>query len=250
MGFVAIQYLQQRRHSRYSIASRVNGRWIDHHEDAGAFILLQKDSGKGGSERIERAEMTHASEFKSQGGLNLIRGAFNRFFFNHSCEYTMPSQCSKKNPQIPNPMHAGQPLLVVFLFLGLDGGQGDTVQITLAALGDAAASLLLVLLEHADLLEGLHDLAVDGAAGVDVVRGPRAAVLGRAVHLAQAADADRLAEVDVAGDGGGAHVEPVDGLRGHLLGGAGLDGVDPAWEGKDVVSEGGCEREEGCYAMI
>lgn len=58
----------------------------------------------------------------------------------------------------------------------------------------------------------------------------RAAVAGAAVDLAQTADTDGLAEVDVAGDGGGAHVEPVDGLGGELLGGTGLDGVDPTWE--------------------
>lgn len=121
------------------------------------------------------------------------------------------------------------PLLVilVILLVGLGGGLGDTVQVTLASLGDAAAALLLVLLEDADLLEGLEDLAVDGARGVDVARGPVAAVLGRAVRPAEAADTDRLAQVDVARDRGGARVEPVDVLGRELLGGAGLDGVNP-----------------------
>ena len=41
-----------------------------------------------------------------------------------------------------------------------------------------------------------------------MVRGSRAAVLGAAVDFAHAADADGLAHVDVAGDGGGADVEP------------------------------------------
>lgn len=97
-------------------------------------------------------------------------------------------------------------LLLVFLLL--DSRPGNAVQVTLAALGDAATALLLVDLDNTDLLEGLQDLAVDLAGGVDVVRGPRAAVLGRAVHLAEATDTDGLAEVDVAGDGGGADVEP------------------------------------------
>jgi hypothetical protein len=48
------------------------------------------------------------------------------------------------------------------------------------------------------------------------------------VHLAEAADADGLAEVDVAGDGGGTDVVPVNVLGRKLLGDAGLDGVDPA----------------------
>lgn len=59
--------------------------------------------------------------------------------------------------------------------------------------------------------------------------GAGAAVLGGAVDLAQAADTDGLAEVNVAGDRGGADVEPVNVLGGQLLGGAGLDGVDPTW---------------------
>lgn len=104
-----------------------------------------------------------------------------------------------------------------------------TVQITLAGLGDATASLVLVLLEDANLLQGLHDLAVDGAGGVDVLGGARATVLGGTVDLAETADTNGLAEVDVAGDGGSAHVEPVGVLGGHLLGGTGLDGVNPTW---------------------
>lgn len=64
-----------------------------------------------------------------------------------------------------------------------------------------------------------------------MLRGARAPVLGGAVDLPQAADTNGLAEVDVARDGGGAHVEPVDVLGGKLLGGAGLDQLNPscAW---------------------
>jgi hypothetical protein len=69
-------------------------------------------------------------------------------------------------------------LLVILLLLSLEGGLGNTVQITLAGLCDAAATLVLVDLYDTDLLEGLEDLAVDGAGGIDVVRGARAAVLG------------------------------------------------------------------------
>ena len=71
--------------------------------------------------------------------------------------------------------------LLVILLLGLEGGLGNTVQITLARLCDAATTLVLVDLYDADLLEGLEDLAVDGAGGVNVVRGARAAVLGGTV---------------------------------------------------------------------
>ena len=73
-----------------------------------------------------------------------------------------------------------QHLLVILLLLGLKGGLGDTVQITLASLGDAASTLVLVVLNDTDLLKGLEDLAVDGARGVNVVRGARATVLGGA----------------------------------------------------------------------
>lgn len=65
-----------------------------------------------------------------------------------------------------------------------------------------------------------------------MVAGADAAVLGRAVDLAEAADTDGLAEVDVAGDGGGAHVEPVNVLGRELLGGTGLDDVDPTGNGQ------------------
>ncbi len=116
-----------------------------------------------------------------------------------------------------------------------------TVKITLTLLGDAAAALLLIALEDLDLLKGLHDLAIDAAAGLNVVGRARAAVLGAAVHPAETANTDGLAHVDVAGDGGGADVEPVDVLGGHLLGGAGLDGIDPTCT--DAVSEVICSFE-------
>jgi len=102
-----------------------------------------------------------------------------------------------------------------------------TVQITLSGLGNSATSLILVTLKDTDLLKRLHDLAVDRAGGIDVVGWAGATVAGGAVDLAKTADTDGLAEVDVAGDGGGAHVEPVDGLRWELLGWAGLHRVNP-----------------------
>jgi hypothetical protein len=83
-----------------------------------------------------------------------------------------------------------------------------TVQVTLALLGDPAATLLLVLLEDLDRLESLHDLPVDAAAGINVLRGPGATVLGGAVGFPQATDTDGLAHVDMASDGRGTDVEP------------------------------------------
>jgi hypothetical protein len=60
-----------------------------------------------------------------------------------------------------------------------------------------------------------------------VVGWARATVAGGAVDLAKTANTDGLAEVDVAGNGRGANVVPVDRLRWELLGGAGLDRVNP-----------------------
>ena len=99
-------------------------------------------------------------------------------------------------------------VVLILLLLSLDGGLGDTVQITLAGLGDAAATLVVVVLENTDLGEGLADLAVDGAGGVNVVGRARATVLGATVDLAETADTDSLAHVDVAGDSGGTAVVP------------------------------------------
>ena len=128
-------------------------------------------------------------------------------------------------------------LLVILLLLGLEGGLGNTVQVTLAGLCDAAATLVLVDLNDADLLERLEDLAVDGAGGVNVVGGAGTAVLGGTaiismlcrlwwccsrgcapVDLAETANTDGLAHVDVTGDGGSADVEPVDVLGRQLVG--------------------------------
>ena len=55
----------------------------------------------------------------------------------------------------------------------------------------------------------IEGLAVDGAGGIDVVSGTGATVLGGTVNLAEAANTDGLAHVDVAGDGGSADVEPL-----------------------------------------
>jgi len=117
--------------------------------------------------------------------------------------------------------------LLVILLLLLQGGLGNTVQITLAGLGDAAATLVLIDLKDTDLLEGLADLAVDGAGGVNVTAGAGTAVLGGTVDLAQTADTDGLAHVDVTGNGSSADVVPVNVLGRKLLGGTGLDGIDP-----------------------
>jgi hypothetical protein len=47
----------------------------------------------------------------------------------------------------------------------------------LSTLCDPSSALILILLEHANLLKCLHNLAINAAGGVDVVRGAGAAVL-------------------------------------------------------------------------
>ena len=65
------------------------------------------------------------------------------------------------------------------------------------------------MLNDANLLQGLEDLAVDGAAGIDVPGGTNTAVLGGTMSPAETANTDGLAEVDVTGDSSGTDVEPV-----------------------------------------
>lgn len=102
-----------------------------------------------------------------------------------------------------------------------------TVQISLSALGNSSASLLLVLLKNTDLLQSLEDLSVNRSGSIYVVGWAGTTVAGGTVNLAQTADTDSLAEVHMSGDGSGTNVEPVDGLRWELLGGASLDGINP-----------------------
>lgn len=64
------------------------------------------------------------------------------------------------------------------------------------------------MLEHTNLLQRLHHLPIDAAAGIDVVRRPRAAVLLAAVRFPQPAYPDRLAQVHVSCHGRRARVEP------------------------------------------
>ena len=61
---------------------------------------------------------------------------------------------------------------------------------------------VLVSLQDVDLLQGLEDLAGNGAGRLDVVGGAGTAVLGTTVELLQGTDTDTATEVDVAGDGG------------------------------------------------
>lgn len=54
------------------------------------------------------------------------------------------------------------------------------------------------------------------------------------MDFGETADTDGFAEVDVAGYGGGADVEPVLGLWGEFIAVRGLYGVDPACDGVSI----------------
>ena len=70
-----------------------------------------------------------------------------------------------------------------------------------------------------------------------------ATVAGGAVDFAKTTDADGFAEVDVACDGSGADVEPIDGLGREFLSTAGLDGINPAWRNRISMRQG--QKTEG-----
>jgi len=93
--------------------------------------------------------------------------------------------------------HFSKRLLVILVIGLLHSSHRNPVQISGARLRDSPAALARVLividlLDNAQLLERLNGFAVDGAGGIDVVVGARAAVLGAAMHLAEAADTDGL----------------------------------------------------------
>jgi hypothetical protein len=69
-------------------------------------------------------------------------------------------------------------ILLISFFFRFQNCCRLTVQIPLSALCDTSTSLVLILLENTDLLKSLHDLTVNAAAGIDVVRWAGATVLG------------------------------------------------------------------------
>ena len=119
-------------------------------------------------------------------------------------------------------------VLLVLIIILLHRLRRNPVQIPLASLTDAPPAPLFILLQDADLFQTLHDLAVDTPTRVDVMTGPRAAVLGAAVDFAQTAHAHRFAQVDVSRHRGGADVVPIYALRGQFFGRRCFHRVDPA----------------------
>lgn len=140
----------------------------------------------------------------------------------------------------------------------LDGdAAGDQVHVLLPGGGDAAAALgAVVLLHEADRLELLHDVADEAPARLLEVLGLDAAGLVAAAELdAQLADAEALADVDLAGDGRGADVVPVAVEGRQLLEARRLDDVDPVGDlelwGFGIWGRGGGEmrrRRRWCSA--
>jgi len=58
---------------------------------------------------------------------------------------------------------------LLLILVSLDGRHCDTVQIPLSRLSDSPATLILVSFQHTDLLQSLHYLPVNAAAGINVV---------------------------------------------------------------------------------
>lgn len=126
-----------------------------------------------------------------------------------------------------------------------------------------------ILFQDIDLLKGLEDLALDRAAGVDVVAGAGTAVNTATVELSEGTNTNAGAKVDVAGNRGykkrvskggirGANgcqvlltsvdVEPVRVIGSKLFVGASLDNVDPLGDLKlaSALEIGGVGLDEFC----
>jgi hypothetical protein len=106
---------------------------------------------------------------------------------------------------------------------------------------------LLVLLQDTNLLQGLEDLAVDGARGIDVVGWARTTVDSTTVNLVQGTDTNALADVDVTGNRGGTDKVPIGIIRSQFLVGTGLDNIDPLgdFELTGTLKIGGVGLDEG-----
>lgn len=85
------------------------------------------------------------------------------------------------------------------------------------------------MLKDTNLLEGLHNLTVNGTTGIGVVRWTGTTVAGRSMDLSETSNTDSFAKVDVTGNGSGANVKPINGLRWELLCWTSLDGINPTW---------------------
>jgi hypothetical protein len=147
-------------------------------------------------------------------------------------------------------------ILLVLLVL-LETGLGDSVQVTLTALGHPTASLVFVLLYNANLLESLQHFAINRAWSILVVIGTRSAVLGCAVDFSEPANADGLAKIYVTlvlvsktrmhgcfiwqwhntySYGSGADIEPVGILGRKFPRVAGFDGIDPGGDWQSALT--------------
>jgi hypothetical protein len=133
------------------------------------------------------------------------------------------------------------------LFVLLNESHGDTVKITTTVLRDSATTLG-ILFQNIDLLKGLEDLALDRAAGVDVVAGAGTAVNTATVELSEGTNTNAGAKVDVAGNRGSVDVEPVRVIGSKLFVGASLDNVDPLGDLKlaSALEIGGVGLDEFC----
>jgi len=103
----------------------------------------------------------------------------------------------------------------------------DAVEITLAARGDAATTLR-ILLHDANGFELLEHGTGDRARANLVVVAASPSVASTAVRLAERTHTHVTLRVELASNGGGTNVEPIRIIRRELLVRRGLDGVDPS----------------------
>jgi len=119
--------------------------------------------------------------------------------------------------------------IIYSLLLVVEDRASDAIKILLSDTGHSS-STALALLDNLHLLKLDEDRSDDTGVGLSEVLGADAALVGAAVPLAELTYAESRAEVDLAGDGGGADVVPVLTVGGELLVAGGLDEVGPDGE--------------------
>jgi len=114
----------------------------------------------------------------------------------------------------------------VFVSLELVDLGSDAVHVT-TTLRRQLASTVGIFLHQSHLLQSLKNSSGNGLGSPHEVTGSGAVALPGAVDLGEGTDAGRGADVQVAGDGGGAHEEPVGIVRPLLVEAGQLDEIRP-----------------------
>lgn len=118
---------------------------------------------------------------------------------------------------------------ILLLALRLEAGHGNSVQVSHTVLRDLSATLW-VLLQYTNTLETLENLSLHGTGSWRVLGWHVTTVLWATVEFPQSTNTDGLAQIDVAGERGSSHVEPVWVVWSLLFVGTSLDNVNPCWD--------------------